>query len=169
MSSAISQAVGRFLDLAAMGVGGSSWYPRRLRPAIYRLFGMSIHESAEIGPQVRFLYRRNLKMGEGSYLGALCYVENHATVDIKPRAWVAAGTRFATPTHDIGDASQRAGRWKSAPITVGEGAWVGMGCTILGGVTIGEGVILAAGSVVTTDCAANSLYAGVPARLKRQL
>lgn len=35
--------------------------------------------------------------------------------------------------------------------------------TILPGVTVGEGTVIAAGSVVTSDCEANSVYAGVPA------
>ncbi|WP_408003863.1 LbetaH domain-containing protein [Puerhibacterium puerhi] len=37
------------------------------------------------------------------------------------------------------------------------------------GVTIGRGCIIAAGSVVTSDCQPDGLYAGVPAARKKDL
>ena len=40
---------------------------------------------------------------------------------------------------------------------------------ITGGVTIGEGSVIAAGSVVTRDIPANSLTAGNPCRVIRQI
>jgi acetyltransferase-like isoleucine patch superfamily enzyme len=42
--------------------------------------------------------------------------------------------------------------------------WVGANATVLDGVTIGKGAIIAAGSVVTSDVAAYSIVAGVPAK-----
>ena len=41
--------------------------------------------------------------------------------------------------------------------------------TILPGVSIGSNVVVAAGSVVTKDIPDNSLVAGVPARIIREL
>ena len=40
---------------------------------------------------------------------------------------------------------------------------------ITGGVTIGEGSVIAAGSVVTKDIPANSLAAGNPCRVLREI
>ena len=57
----------------------------------------------------------------------------------------------------------------SEPIAVERGSWIGARSTILAGVTIGEGAVVAAGSVVTRSVAANSLVAGVPAVVVRQL
>ncbi|WP_371318771.1 DapH/DapD/GlmU-related protein [Pseudomonas gingeri] len=54
-------------------------------------------------------------------------------------------------------------------MTVGAGCWLGAKSLVLGGVSIGEGAIVAAGSVVTRDVAPNTMVAGVPAVLKRQL
>ena len=42
-------------------------------------------------------------------------------------------------------------------------------CTVCGGVTIGAGSIIAAGAVVTRDIPPNSIAAGVPARVLRQI
>ena len=54
-------------------------------------------------------------------------------------------------------------------IRIGDGCWIGSGVTVVSGVTIGTGAVVAAGSVVTKDVPPNSLVAGVPARLVRQL
>jgi acetyltransferase-like isoleucine patch superfamily enzyme len=49
--------------------------------------------------------------------------------------------------------------------TIGNNCWLGGGITILAGVTIGDGCIIAAGSVVTKSVPANSIVAGVPAKI----
>lgn len=48
-------------------------------------------------------------------------------------------------------------------------AWIGAAATILPGVTIGENAGMAAGAVVTTDVAANTVVGGVPAMVLRKL
>ena len=52
---------------------------------------------------------------------------------------------------------------KTAPIIIQDKVWIGIGCKILKGVTIGEGAVIAAGSVVTQDIPAWSVYGGNPA------
>lgn len=47
--------------------------------------------------------------------------------------------------------------------------WVGSNSTILRGVTVGDNAIIAAGSVVTKDVAANTVAGGVPARHIRNI
>lgn len=57
----------------------------------------------------------------------------------------------------------------AAPIRVERGAWIGAHATILAGVTIGENAVVAAGAVVTKDVPANSIAAGVPARVIKRI
>jgi carbonic anhydrase/acetyltransferase-like protein (isoleucine patch superfamily) len=54
---------------------------------------------------------------------------------------------------------------------VGNGALIGMGAVLLNGVQVGDEAIVAAGAVVTegTIIAPGTLYAGIPAKEKRQL
>ena len=56
-----------------------------------------------------------------------------------------------------------------APVTIGDGTWVGARAMILPGVTIGKRVVVAAGSVVTRDVPDDVLVAGNPARVVRPL
>lgn len=53
----------------------------------------------------------------------------------------------------------------TAPIMIGNHVWIGANATVLKGVTIGDGAVVAAGAVVTRDIPANTVVAGVPARI----
>ena len=56
-----------------------------------------------------------------------------------------------------------------ASIHIGKNAWLGANVTVLGGVTIGDNAVIAAGAVVTRNVPANTVAAGVPARVVRTL
>ena len=58
---------------------------------------------------------------------------------------------------------------KTAPIRIGEGAFLGAGCTILKGVTIGKHSIVGAGSVVAKDIPENEIWAGNPAKFIKKV
>ena len=57
----------------------------------------------------------------------------------------------------------------TAPITIGNYAWINFNSIILKGVTIGEGAIVAAGSVVTKDVPPFALVGGNPAKVIKYL
>jgi maltose O-acetyltransferase len=57
----------------------------------------------------------------------------------------------------------------SAPIHIGENVWVGGQSAIMKGVTIGENSVVAFRAVVTKDVPANTVVAGNPARVIKEL
>lgn len=52
-----------------------------------------------------------------------------------------------------------------AKITIGDNCWIGAKVTILAGVSIGDNSIIAAGAVVNKSMPPNSIIAGVPAKI----
>ncbi|MGI9304384.1 MAG: acyltransferase [Gammaproteobacteria bacterium] len=50
-------------------------------------------------------------------------------------------------------------------IEIGDGAWLGFGVIVLGGVRIGKGAAIGAGSVVTRDIPDNAVAMGSPAKV----
>ncbi len=62
--------------------------------------------------------------------------------------------------------------WKHsdhAPVIIGENVWVCEGARINRGVTIGDNAIIAAGAIVTKDIPANTIAAGIPAKVIRSI
>ncbi|MFG6149081.1 2,3,4,5-tetrahydropyridine-2,6-dicarboxylate N-acetyltransferase [Halobacillus sp. B23F22_1] len=55
------------------------------------------------------------------------------------------------------------------PVVVEDGVVVGANAVILEGVTVGEGSVVAAGAIVTEDVPANTLVAGTPARVIKEI
>ncbi len=54
-------------------------------------------------------------------------------------------------------------------IKIGRNVWIGDKVSILSGVTIGDNVIIGAGSIVTHDIPSNSMAAGIPAKIIKQI
>jgi len=118
------------------------------------------------------------KIGEGCNINAHCLIENEVTigrnVTLKCGVYLWNGTTIeddvfvgpnVTFVNDLFPRSkQRPTAWVGAHIK--KGASLGANATILGGVTIGEYAMIGAGSVVTKNVQAHSLWLGNPARFK---
>lgn len=142
--------------------------PSRVRTAGYKAAGIKIHSRALLRPHVHIRSAR-LVVGAGSTVNIGCVFDNRVGVTIGDRVGVGIGVTFLNTDHETGDPRQRAGTSTFSEIRIEDGAFIGSGVTIMPGVTIGAGVVVAAGAVVTADCAPHGLYAGVPARRKREL
>jgi acetyltransferase-like isoleucine patch superfamily enzyme len=70
--------------------------------------------------------------------------------------------RDAVANSPSGDRSQRP-EIEARPVTVGDGAWIGIGAIILKGVTIGEDARVRAGSIVVHDVPGGATVGGNPA------
>jgi maltose O-acetyltransferase len=151
------------LNLAALPL-----VPGRPRVWLLRSAGVTIAPSAAILPGIRIISART-RFADQVHVGFGCYFEDLGGVEIGAETFLAAHCTFLTVTHEVGHAQRRAGPTRTAPTRVGRGCWLGARTTVLPGVTIGDGCVVAAGSVVTSDCEANGLYAGVPAVRKRDL
>ena len=55
------------------------------------------------------------------------------------------------------------------PVHIGKNVWIGANVTILPGVTIGDNAVIAAGAVVARDVPADTVAAGVPAKVIRRI
>jgi acetyltransferase-like isoleucine patch superfamily enzyme len=58
---------------------------------------------------------------------------------------------------------------RTAPVIIGDNVWVGMNAVILKGVTIGDNAVVAAGAVVSKSVPANTVVAGNPAVVIKEL
>jgi acetyltransferase-like isoleucine patch superfamily enzyme len=109
----------------------------------------------------------------GVVVGAHCKVQSHTFiwegVRIGDGVFVGHGVLFVNDKRPrarrSADELAGPGDWELLPIEVGEGATIGSGALILGGVTVNRDARVGAGAVVTADVPAGATVAGVPARV----
>ena len=154
----------------------AAWPPgagARLRTRLYRAAGVAVGRGTLIAGPLQFGMtgdpRRNLRIGARCFLNSPLFVDASAPVTLGDGVSVGHHTVFVTTDHAIGGPNFRAGQVRVAPITVGDGAWIAAGVTLLPGVTVGAGAVVAAGAVVTKDVPPHTLVGGVPAKFIRRL
>jgi maltose O-acetyltransferase len=142
-----------------------------LRRRLLRFAGIEMAAGASFCGRGWVYGRGRLVIGRESWISPGCIIHTHpdASVVIEADCDIGPGVEIVTGSHEFGDATRRAGSGTAAPVTIGRGSWLGARVVILGGVTIGSGSVVAAGAVVNGNVEAQTLVAGVPARLKRRL
>lgn len=98
-----------------------------------------------------------------------CLLDGEGSITIKRNVHIGPGVKILSGSHVIGPARQRAGRNIASDIVIGNGVWLGAGAMILEGVNVADGCIIAAGAVVTKSTEPHGLYAGVPAKRRKDL
>ena len=145
----------------------------RLRTKILRLSGVAIGHGTTIGGTMSVhgggRPASRLRIGANCWINDSCVFDASAPITIGNNVALGQGVMILTNTHLLGPSQYRAGPLMGLPVIVDDGAWIGARTTVLPGVTIGTGAIVAAGAVVNKSVSANTMVAGVPARLVRKL
>jgi acetyltransferase-like isoleucine patch superfamily enzyme len=145
--------------------------PPLLRVRILRAFGASIGEGTCIHAPFVLMNAgadfSNLRVGSDCFLGPNLVLDLSAPIRIGDRVAIAAGSCVAT--HLCVGASRLRALFpsESAPVVIGDDAYLGTGSVLLHGVEIGAGSVVAAGSVVRRPVPPATLVAGIPSRVVR--
>lgn len=131
--------------------------------------GINVGDNVRICGRTYFFGSGVVSIGDNTWIGLnnSFYRTNLAFISVGDNCDIGPEVKFVTGSHQLGDSKRRAGTGTGGSITIGNGCWIGACVTILGNVEIGEGVVVAAGSVVTTDVPKDCLVAGVPAVVKK--
>lgn len=110
-----------------------------------------------------------LVVGNNSWIGKNLKINGNGTVIIGNNCDIGPEVTFQTGGHEIGMYTRRAGNGFNKNIIVGDGVWIDVGCTILGGVNIGTGSVIGACACVNKTISDNCLAGGVPAKRIKEL
>jgi putative colanic acid biosynthesis acetyltransferase WcaF len=135
------------------------------RRFLLRMFGAKIANNAYPHPSVKIWAPWNLEMGPLSCIGpdVDCYCVDR--VVIGARATVSQYSFLCTATHDYHDPLMPL---VTAPIVIGERAWVAADVFIGPGVAIGEGAVVGARSSVFRNVDPWTVVAGNPVRIVKK-
>lgn len=160
--------MGRLLRSVCNAIQASSFVPTRMRVRLLRLYGMQCDDDAVVYEST-FFGSPKVSLGKGAFVSVRCLFDGSDRISVGANTYLAMGVSILTSSHQIGDCLKRAGPLKTAPVTIGNGCWIGANVTIQPDVRISDGCVVAAGSVVTASTEPNGLYAGVPAKRIRDL
>lgn len=133
------------------------------------LYGCEIGDNTRLGAFVEV--QKNAKIGKRCKISSHTFICEGVTIE--DNVFIGHGVAFINDIYPRATTAeggpQTEADWKVEPTLVKRGASIGSGATILAKVTIGENSIVGAGSVVTRDVPPNTVVAGNPARVVRQL
>ncbi len=133
------------------------------------LYGCEIGNNTKIGTFV--------EIQKGSTIGDNCKISSHTFicegVTIEDNVFIGHNVTFINDKYPRATAEngklQTEEHWDCIPTLVKKGASIGSSVTLLCGLTIGENAIIGAGCVVHKDVPANTVVAGNPARIIREI
>jgi putative colanic acid biosynthesis acetyltransferase WcaF len=140
----------------------ASWTPNamwRWRRFLLVLFGANLSKRCDVRGSARVWLPKNLEMADGSIIAQKVNCYNQALVRLGRQAVVSEGAHICAGSHDIDDPNFQL---VTAPIFVGDFAWVAAGAFVGPGSILGEGSVLGARGVCFHNLAPWTVYVGNP-------
>ncbi|MGD0837929.1 MAG: DapH/DapD/GlmU-related protein [Polyangia bacterium] len=166
---ASSHGTGRFRpeDLALLGdgvvfeAGVLVFHPEHIR----------IGDNVYIGHNtiLKAYHLSEMTIGRDTWIGQGCFLHSAGGIKIGRAVGIGPMVKILTSQHSGEDLRLPVlyTPIHFAPVEIGDGADIGVGCIVLPGVRIGEGAVVGAGAVVTRSLPDFTVAAGVPARVIR--
>ncbi len=113
-------------------------------------------------------HQGHINIGNNVLLCPGVRLDSASEINVGDNCMFAAGSYITDADwHDLYDRTKAVGQ--TEPVTLADNVWIGDGAIVCKGVSIGENSIIGAGSVVASDIPADSIAAGNPARVIKQL
>ena len=111
---------------------------------------------------------KNIHVGHDVLTNYNLTILDIAPVNIGNHVMIGPNVDIYTVNHPLSAKGRREYLAQASPVNIGDDVWIGK-VTINLGVSIGNNVVIASGAVVTKDIPDNTLAAGVPAKVIKEL
>jgi maltose O-acetyltransferase len=131
-----------------------------------------LFSQADVGfikPPLTVNYGYPTRIGRGGFINSGAVFLDDGGITIGSSILIGPNVQLLTAGHPIAAAERGRGITITKPIVIGDQVWIGGGAIVLGGVTIGDRAVVGAGSVVTKDVPPDTVVAGNPARVVREI
>lgn len=160
-----SKAVARTIQLCVkMNAGATD--TDEVRQRLNEITGTLIDKSTTIFPPFYTNFGHFISLGKNVFINHACSFLDIGGIVIEDDVMIGPRVNITSETHPLEPADRKVLIPKK--VFIRRNAWIGAGATILPGVTVGENAVVAAGAVVSRDVPANSVVAGIPAKVVKE-
>lgn len=132
-----------------------------------RIEALNKYDSETFQPQI--IIGKNVSCGSNCHLGTINRIEIHDNVLIASNVFITDHQHGNLIPKEREILAINRPLYSKGPVVIEQNVWVGENVAIMPGVRIGANSIIGTNAVVTKDVPANSVYAGIPAKLIKQL
>ncbi|HVW13438.1 MAG TPA: DapH/DapD/GlmU-related protein [Mucilaginibacter sp.] len=157
----VEEAVHRTIKLSA--ALNTSTDADQIRERLSEIIGTSIDKSTTVFAPFHTNFGRHIKLGKNVFINHACSFLDLGGITIEDDVQIAPRVNITSENHPLEPSNRRSLDLKA--VVIKRNAWIGTGAIILPGVTVGENAVVAAGAVVNKDVPANTVVAGVPAKV----
>ncbi|HVS92145.1 MAG TPA: DapH/DapD/GlmU-related protein [Mucilaginibacter sp.] len=157
----VEEAVHRTIKLSA--ALNTSTDADQIRDRLSEITGTSIDKSTTVFAPFHTNFGRHIKLGKNVFINHACSFLDLGGITIEDDVQIAPRVNITSENHPLDPSNRRSLDLKA--VVIKRNAWIGTGAIILPGVTVGENAVVAAGAVVNKDVPANTVVAGVPAKV----
>lgn len=112
---------------------------------------------------------KNVHFGNNVYANFNLTLVDDGDIYVEDNVMLGPNVTLVTATHPICPTLRKSQMQYNLPVRICQNAWLGANVIILPGITVGKNAIVGAGSVVTKDVPANTVAAGNPCRVLREI
>jgi acetyltransferase-like isoleucine patch superfamily enzyme len=138
-----------------------------IRERLSEITNTAIDDSTTIFVPFYTNFGRHISIGKNVFINHACSFLDMGGITIGDDVQIGPRVNLITENHPL-DPLQRKSLQLNA-IVLERNAWIGAGATILPGVTVGENAVVAAGALVNKDVPSNTVVAGVPAKVIKEI
>lgn len=138
-----------------------------VRNILSEIIGKPVDKSTTIFPPFHTNVGRHITLGKNVFINHACSFLDLGGIVIEDGVMIAPRVNISSENHPV-----EPGKRKTLipqAVHIKRNAWIGAGANILPGVTVGENSVVAAGAVVNEDVPDNTVVAGVPAKVIKEV
>lgn len=139
----------------------------QMRHWFSQVIGKKVDESTTVFAPFYTNYGEFIEIGRNVFINHGCSFLALGKIIIEDEVLIGPKVNIITESHPLDPKERKA--LMTQPVMIRRNAWIGAGATILPGVIIGENSVVAAGAVVSKDVPANSVVAGIPAKVAKTI
>ncbi|MDI0267007.1 sugar O-acetyltransferase [Clostridioides difficile] len=140
---------------------------KEIRKLFSKLTGVEVDESLYLIPPFFTDFGKNIRVGKDVFINHACTFMDRGGITIEDDVLIGPKVNLITINHPLEPSKRHS--TVSTPIVIKKNAWLGAGAMIMPGITIGENAVVSAGAVVTKDVPPNTVVAGVPAKIIKNI